>query len=575
MTRTLPANASLENLKKQAKTLLRRWRDRDAESCSRIAASHPRLKADPAEPDANIDSLEPKLAECQLVIAREFGFPTWAQLRAKIEQRSLSIADLFLQAATLTYGEDPFRADMTSARQLLVDHRDIIESEIWTAAASGSVDAVRKLLKEDPSLANSKGGPYDFPPLIYLCYSRVTESASGLNGETNAVADAIASAKLLLENGADPNAYFLTHGTYHFSCITGAIGEGEGGPARFPAHPQARELVTLLLEHGANPNDGQGLYNSCFTGGTHWLELLIRFGLKQGDPVNWTDQESETSFDFLLAHAAKKNMLDRVELLLKHGADPNCVDIYEKKPCYEVALQAGNLEVLKLLEAHGGTPVDPGDEKQQFINACMAADQTRVEQMNDEFDADKIATWIKGTTGKLGEAADAGKLETVRFMIGLGFPIGQALFAASWRGELEIAKALIEYGASARERDPKHMVTPVAYADRAGHPEIVELLLEQNVDIFDAVRFGDASCIARVLANEPDSLEHLYRQYGNKVSDWAEFTPLALAVSLCRETIVTELIDRGADDSPKIEGQSLVDFARNSGFDRIAQILKN
>ena len=523
MTRSLPANASVENLKKQAKTLLRRWRNGDKETCSRIAASHPQFGSDSAVPDSNsdFDSAEPKLADCQLVIAREFGFATWAQLRASIEQQKLSTADLFLQAATLTYREQPFRADIASANRMLADHPEIVETGIWAAAAAGNVECVRRFLTDDPSLANSKGGPYEFPPLIYLCYSRATYLFS----------DAVATAKLLLDHKADPNAYFLTHGTCHFSCITGAIGEGEGGPARYPPHARAQEIVTLLLERGANPNDGQGLYNSCFTGGTHWLELLIHNGLKQGDPVNWSIKEGTTTLDFLLCHAAKKNMLDRVELLLKNNADPNSIDTYENKPCYELALRAGNTDVLKLLEEYGATPVDPGDDRQQFINACMAIDRKRVTQMQNEFDSEQVAQWTNSATGKLGEAVDAGKIETVKFMVGLGFPFGQALFAAAWQGSLDIAKLLVDYGASPRDRNPSHHVTPIAYADRAGHPEIVEFLLGFEIDIFDAARFGDADCVARVLDKEPDSLEHRYLQYSdNPKSDWAEFTPLALAV---------------------------------------------
>ena len=71
------------------------------------------------------------------------------------------------------------------------------------------------------------------------------------------------SARLLLSHGADPNAGFLWGATYAFTALTGAFGEGEDGINQLP-HPQCDALATLLLESGADPNDGQALYNRHF-----------------------------------------------------------------------------------------------------------------------------------------------------------------------------------------------------------------------------------------------------------------------------------------------------------------------
>src|SRR5207237_1397805 len=64
-----------------------------------------------------------------------------------------------------------------------------------------------------------------------------------------------------------------------FTALTGAFGEGEGGPARQPRHPYSVELATALLDAGADPNDGQALYNRMFTPDDDWLALLFRYGL--------------------------------------------------------------------------------------------------------------------------------------------------------------------------------------------------------------------------------------------------------------------------------------------------------
>ena len=69
--------------------------------------------------------------------------------------------------------------------------------------------------------------------------------------------------------------------------LTGAFGEGELGPVRQPRHPHSLALARLLLSAGADPNDGQALYNRMFEPGNDHLELLLEFGLGTGDGGPW------------------------------------------------------------------------------------------------------------------------------------------------------------------------------------------------------------------------------------------------------------------------------------------------
>ncbi len=71
MTARLPEKANLENLRKQAKTLLKALHSEDAGALERVAAYF-----------ANAD--EVGLKECQLVLAREYGFDSWDKLRAQM-----------------------------------------------------------------------------------------------------------------------------------------------------------------------------------------------------------------------------------------------------------------------------------------------------------------------------------------------------------------------------------------------------------------------------------------------------------------------------------------------------------
>ena len=76
-TRPLPDGASLENLKKQAKSLLKSLRAGDAKARQRI------------EPYFT-DTASVGLNEVQLVLAREYGFDSWEKLKAHVSRPSSS-----------------------------------------------------------------------------------------------------------------------------------------------------------------------------------------------------------------------------------------------------------------------------------------------------------------------------------------------------------------------------------------------------------------------------------------------------------------------------------------------------
>ena len=82
-TRILPPRPSLHQLKIQATELQRAHRDRDPSAAARIAAHHPEMKGWP--PRAVLDK-PLALADAQLVIAREYGFGNWSDLKRRVEQ---------------------------------------------------------------------------------------------------------------------------------------------------------------------------------------------------------------------------------------------------------------------------------------------------------------------------------------------------------------------------------------------------------------------------------------------------------------------------------------------------------
>jgi hypothetical protein len=102
--------------------------------------------------------------------------------------------------------------------------------------------------------------------LLYLCNARIAPRASW---------DALACARLSLDRGGDPRTHALMY-QMRYTAITGVVDVGEAGPVAAPPHPQARALVELLLDAGADPNDEQVFYNVHFLHDEGRLELLAR-----------------------------------------------------------------------------------------------------------------------------------------------------------------------------------------------------------------------------------------------------------------------------------------------------------
>jgi hypothetical protein len=108
--RSLPANPNLEMQRKLAKALARDYWRGQSGAIERVRAAHPK-------PPAPQDLV---LSDAQLVIAREYGFTGWTQLKRKIESLTKSPADLFKAAVEA--------GDVEEVRQLLQSHPDLVSA---------------------------------------------------------------------------------------------------------------------------------------------------------------------------------------------------------------------------------------------------------------------------------------------------------------------------------------------------------------------------------------------------------------------------------------------------------------
>jgi len=404
------------------------------------------------------------------------------------------LVDQFL--TNCLYGDaDTFLTRIDQARAALRVHPELAQANIFAAAATGHLQALRRFLDEDPTAAKHKGGPRLWSPLLYLCYSRIE------NGEG---CDALEACRLLLDHGADPNDHYQWAGVYRYSALTGVMGEGEGGPERNPAHQQAHALAELLLDRGADPNEGQGLYNTIFTPDDAWLKLLLSRGLKQGQMVNWESPPAISTLDFQLCYAAKRGLTARVQLLLARHAHPDAVDPYDRRSAYVNAQRAGHEEIAHMLrEAGAKSELSVAD---QLYIALRRDDWRTAEALLSAHpslssDVESFKSW-----------ASQGKIRALELHLAHGGDINArgrfgatTLHAAAIAGQGATVHWLLDHGADLTRRDWMYDGTAIGWAEAGGHDQLVQELLDRTQDVFVLARYGRLAQIVSLLQKEPDA----------------------------------------------------------------------
>ena len=129
---------------------------------------------------------------------------------------------------------------------------------------------------------------------------------------------------LLLFNGADPNAH-----CYHLT-----------RPLHIAAAVENIELVELLLKHGANVDIRD------FNGNTALHHVLYLYELRN-------IQEHDANCE---VHVASSNAKSALDILLEKEADVNIANLSGETPLYRAASRELPDVVRKMLEKYGGNP---------------------------------------------------------------------------------------------------------------------------------------------------------------------------------------------------------------------------
>ena len=471
----LPDRLNLDHLKKQAKQLIRLYRSRDAAAMARFRST---LPATAGLSDEDLSSRGLRLHDAQSCLAREHGFASWPDLKRYVEVQAVTQKERAVRVLhwlQLIYRGDVSntsgRANLRVGLRMLAEDPGLVAGDPYLACAIGDEDALRQAIKADPSWVNLSGGPLQMPPLFAVAHSgllRVEEFRERLQ----------ASARLLIAAGADVNQQIYSRWPpaslekpdmrYPLSTLYGAAGANHDLP-----------LTRLLLDAGADPNDGESLYHSLENPAC--TRLLLEYGARIAESnaiYRSIDLEDDTALKLLLAHGGDPNEPARnapltdwgspltwaiyrrrplhVKALLDAGADPSRATPEGLSP-YRLALQFGLTEAAALLRAQTDAPEISDDER--FVAACARGDEAEARAVASRR-PDLPAALSTAQLRLLPDMTAAGADDAVRLMVRLGWPIAirggdwdaSALNLAVFRGDAVLTRFLLEHGAKWTEQ---------------------------------------------------------------------------------------------------------------------------
>ncbi|ORY56323.1 ankyrin repeat-containing domain protein [Pseudomassariella vexata] len=394
---------------------------------------------------------------------------------------------------------------------------------------------------------------------MLLMYGADSNLAAGSEPESplalSIIEDKVNFARLLLTYGGDAN-HVMTNGE---TLLIKAI-----------ATKRSRKLIDLMLDYGSEPNgknrEGKTpLFEAITSGRVDIVTSLLDHGANPNLPgpkhMLWPSTYQPACLKVLLARGAdpKKtsgimelatsiNNLESVHILLKAGVDPNA----KKDGIYTplcTSIRDNRADVFQLLLANGADPNEPASEYPAF--KCVT-------HLRPQFLAPLVAAGANLNSPK-------GILET-----------------AVVHNNVEALKWLLENGVSPNDKVPKTGATPLTSAIRDNKLELVDLLLSHGAD--PNVRGQDwPVCMAvrqpailkrllpalaeprafkgvmemAVVANQLDSVK-LLLEAGVSVEDrnGGVFSPLTTAIRERHKGIVKYLLNEGGAD-PNAPGEHL------------------
>ena len=546
MSPQLPPHPRIEQLKKQAKSLLKGQQAAGTDALARIRKSHARWRK---LTDEQIAAVPFTLADAQRVIASEYGFSAWPELQSQVK---------LLQAASST--------------------REVVAS-VREAAGKGDLARLNALLDRYPHLIDARAGEGTRTALHQAVFG---------NSE--------AAVRLLLERGANPNIRCEGDNAYplHFAVEKNrfpivrllvehgadTIGEGDyhelgviGWATAWEYLEPDPKIVAYLFAHGARHN----IFSAVAMGDTEAIVRLVRH-----DSQNLERRMNGTKMRRMPLHlAVMKKQIDSLVTLLDLGANTESLDEARLTALDQAAL-LGRSNMARVLLERGAKvrlPAAIALERTRETERLLAGDRDALKRGGRW--ANLIVRACEGSSGEIVAALIAAGAE-VNVQDDPATAVDSTsgftpLHAAAWMGNLGAIEVLMRHGADVTARETKWHGTPAGWADYAGRKEARDLILRGPIDIIEAIQYGMSERVKTVLGEDRAALNRAFREYGLfplNAEDW--HTPLAYAALLGREEIVRLLVELGAETTLRSpQHETLSAMVQKAGHREIAMILES
>jgi hypothetical protein len=433
--RELSARPNLEQYKKQAKELLDDIRSDKPDAIDRLQAHHPH----PVKFAEARTSL--KLADAQVVLAREHGFDSWTTFAARI-------AELSGQRSPDTIWREAERAvlagDVAALERLLRDDEAVLRrAPRWSW--------VGHLTQDGLGMQRASGAPLDARAIIaakhhfenwdqFAAFTELRRDAQSPVARFEAAVDAVVTGDATALDASlrlDPDLIRARSLRTHRSTLLLYVGSNgvEGYRQRTPKN--AVEIATRLLDAGAEIDAIGEMYR-----GTTTLGLVAT----SVHPVNTGVQGA--LIDLLLSRGAS---LDR-------AVAPDYTDGRVVNAC----LANGRPEAAEYL-AQRGAPLD-------LEGAAGVGNLSRVTSFFTQDNRLKPDATTYQQKSAFNWACAYGHLPVVEFLLGTGIDIGErhrgetGLHQAALGGHAHIVDLLLARGAPVDVMDETWGTTPLAWA---------------------------------------------------------------------------------------------------------------